>query len=120
MRAPIIAVNWNIFTSFVCDSRSAAMIQAGIKTAYSASKSVVHLLLYLDFNIIPSLTLDRLRKVCCPLVLPGLQAFVFCIDMCCFFGFVLVACFVSLIMPRIAAFDMNSKSVLNPSIVVTA
>lgn len=49
-----------------------------------------------------------LKKACYPLELHGLQAFVVCIDMCYFLVFVLVECFVSLIILLIFAFEMNS------------
>lgn len=80
-------------------------------------------LLYLDkreknfllTDIIPSLTVNKRqnsRKAC----IYGLCGCLFvCIDMCYIFAFVLVIFFVFEIIPRMEAFDINSKSVLNPN-----
>ena len=68
------------------------------------------------YATIPSLTLKQRQKLANPLNSLELQAFFLCIDMCYFFFFVLVFCFVALIMLRIDDFEMNSKSVLKPKI----
>ena len=64
---------------------------------------------------IPSLTVNKRqnsRKAC----IYGLCGCLFvCIDMCYIFAFVLVIFFVFEIIPRMEAFDINSKSVLNPN-----
>ena len=68
-----------------------------------------------DGVIIPSLTLKRRinsHNTCNY----GLCGCLFvCIDMCYIFVFVLVIFFVFEIIPRMEAFDINSKSVLNPN-----
>ena len=64
---------------------------------------------------IPSLTVNKRqnsRKACIYRLCGCLFV---CIDMCYIFAFVLVIFFAFEIIPRIATFDMNSKSVLNPN-----
>ena len=64
---------------------------------------------------IPSLTVNK-RQNSRKASIYGLCGCLFvCIDMCYIFAFVLVIFFVFEIIPRMAAFDMNSKSVLNPN-----
>ena len=66
-------------------------------------------------GIIPSLTVNK-RQNSRKASIYGLCGCLFvCIDMCYIFAFVLVIFFVFEIIPRMAAFDMNSKSVLNPN-----
>lgn len=65
--------------------------------------------------IIPSLTVSK-RQNSCKSRIYGLCGCLFvCIDMCYIFVFVLVVFFVFEIIPRMEAFDINSKSVLNPN-----
>ena len=68
----------------------------------------------IKYNI-PYLTVNKRQnshKAC----IYGLCGCLFvCIDMCYIFAFVLVIFFVFEIIPRMEAFDMNSKSVLNPN-----
>ena len=64
---------------------------------------------------LPSLTVNK-RQNSRKASIYGLCGCLFvCIDMCYIFAFVLVIFFVFEIIPRMAAFDMNSKSVLNPN-----
>lgn len=66
-------------------------------------------------GIIPSLTVSK-RQNSCKSRIYGLCGCLFvCIDMCYIFVFVLVVFFVFEIIPRMEAFDINSKSVLNPN-----
>ena len=68
-----------------------------------------------DCGIIPSLTVSK-RQNSCKSRIYGLCGCLFvCIDMCYIFVFVLVVFFVFEIIPRMEAFDINSKSVLNPN-----
>lgn len=63
----------------------------------------------------PSLTVSK-RQNSCKSRIYGLCGCLFvCIDMCYIFVFVLVVFFVFEIIPRMEAFDINSKSVLNPN-----
>ena len=64
---------------------------------------------------IPSLTVSK-RQNSCKSRIYGLCGCLFvCIDVCYIFVFVLVVFFVFEIIPRMEAFDINSKSVLNPN-----
>ena len=70
---------------------------------------------YIKINTIPSLTVSK-RQNSCKSRIYGLCGCLFvCIDMCYIFVFVLVVFFVFEIIPRMEAFDINSKSVLNPN-----
>ena len=65
--------------------------------------------------IVPSLTVSK-RQNSCKSRIYGLCGCLFvCIDVCYIFVFVLVVFFVFEIIPRMEAFDINSKSVLNPN-----
>ena len=71
--------------------------------------------IYILAPIFPSLTVNERqnsRKAC---IYRLCGCFVVCIDMYYIFVFVLVILFVFEIIPRMEAFDINSKSVLNPN-----
>ena len=68
-----------------------------------------------EYVIFPSLTVSK-RQNSCKSRIYGLCGCLFvCIDVCYIFVFVLVVFFVFEIIPRMEAFDINSKSVLNPN-----
>ena len=65
--------------------------------------------------IIPSLTVNKRQNSPKAFIYRLCGCLFVCIDMYYFFDFVLFIFFVFEIIPRMEAFDINSKSVLNPN-----
>ena len=68
------------------------------------------------FDIIPSLTVNKRQNSPKAFIYRLCGCLFVCIDMYYFFDFVLFIFFVFEIIPRMEAFDVNSKSVLKPNV----
>lgn len=69
-----------------------------------------------NYGIIPSLTVNKRQNSHKACVYGLYGCLLVCIDMYYFFDFVLFIFFVFEIIPRMEAFDINSKSVLKPNV----